>query len=268
MWAAYSNELAHYGIIGQKWGIRRYQNPDGSLTEAGQKRYGKLTSKVDKAYQRSTRRQQKIVANEKGKYNEYKVKKAQLWIDSKKKLKDVQEEEIKTGLDYFENKLAKEQMLGQFIGGIPGQVIFAGLAVLDNKEEFSKREQIDKEYREGVKKLKAENKLKKEEQKLLKKMNSDDKSLTDFYKNRNYGKGVDELTEKGGLGIKLSKEQKEDYRSLAENEGRYSIDFLEAVQNSEMFYKHDTNKMLSEYDKFLDDPDKYWKEDSRKLKQV
>ena len=26
----YSNELYHWGIKGQKWGIRRYQNPDGS----------------------------------------------------------------------------------------------------------------------------------------------------------------------------------------------------------------------------------------------
>jgi hypothetical protein len=33
------NELAHHGIKGQKWGIRRYQNPDGSLTAAGKARY-------------------------------------------------------------------------------------------------------------------------------------------------------------------------------------------------------------------------------------
>lgn len=33
-----NDELYHHGIKGQKWGIRRYQNPDGSLTEAGQRR--------------------------------------------------------------------------------------------------------------------------------------------------------------------------------------------------------------------------------------
>ena len=35
-----NNELQHHGIKGQKWGVRRYQNEDGSLTNAGKKRYG------------------------------------------------------------------------------------------------------------------------------------------------------------------------------------------------------------------------------------
>ena len=34
-----SNELYHFGIKGQKWGIRRFQNKSGGLTSAGRKHY-------------------------------------------------------------------------------------------------------------------------------------------------------------------------------------------------------------------------------------
>lgn len=44
----YQDYLCHHGVKGQKWGVRRYQNKDGSLTPAGKKRYvdddGELTS--------------------------------------------------------------------------------------------------------------------------------------------------------------------------------------------------------------------------------
>jgi hypothetical protein len=38
-------ELYHHGILGQKWGVRRFQNADGSRTSAGKQRYA---AKIEK----------------------------------------------------------------------------------------------------------------------------------------------------------------------------------------------------------------------------
>ena len=50
----HSEELYHYGIKGQKWGVRRFQNEDGTLTAAGKKRYydqnGELSKHGQKVY--------------------------------------------------------------------------------------------------------------------------------------------------------------------------------------------------------------------------
>ena len=46
------NYLCHWGIKGMKWGVRRYQNSDGTLTPAGKKRYA---SEKSKEYDRVSR---------------------------------------------------------------------------------------------------------------------------------------------------------------------------------------------------------------------
>jgi ATP-dependent Lon protease len=67
--------LAHHGILNQRWGIRRYQNPDGSLTELGKRRYANALSKREKKIAKRIERAKKREA-----------KKAEKWEKQKKKI--------------------------------------------------------------------------------------------------------------------------------------------------------------------------------------
>lgn len=58
------DELEHYGVKGMKWGIRRYQNADGTLTEAGKKRAHKYVrydvKQAQRYYTKSEKMRQKL----------------------------------------------------------------------------------------------------------------------------------------------------------------------------------------------------------------
>lgn len=74
----YSISLYHHGVKGQKWGVRRYQNTDGSLTQSGKERYRRYqnelvsyTNRGREAYQHSDSRYKEFL-------NQYKRSKAEV----------------------------------------------------------------------------------------------------------------------------------------------------------------------------------------------
>lgn len=96
---AQHSALYHHGILGQKWGVRRYQNEDGSLTEAGKKRYlnsyGHLTGN---AYT------DKFIGKKFGSVEGLDINKYKSYESKKKANRD---KEIKSSIKDFDLKLNK-----------------------------------------------------------------------------------------------------------------------------------------------------------------
>lgn len=79
-----NDELAHWGIKGMRWGVRRYQNKDGSLTAKGRKRYNEEVEKLKKEEQVLKRR-----ASTKAKLDKLEAKRKEL-SDKKKELDEAE----------------------------------------------------------------------------------------------------------------------------------------------------------------------------------
>lgn len=93
-WRGYSSEqvvlknyLEHHGVKGQRWGVRRYQNVDGSLTEKGRKRLKKWETYVEDSRSKKIAKVNKKLAKAKeGSEKEANLKKAAKFLEKDKQI--------------------------------------------------------------------------------------------------------------------------------------------------------------------------------------
>lgn len=93
-----NNELQHHGVKGQKWGIRRFQNSDGTLTSAGKKRYSASDAvNAIKEYRKSKikKKQLKKAREAKAEKQAAAEQRAKDLKEGKIKIKDMTDDEIK-----------------------------------------------------------------------------------------------------------------------------------------------------------------------------
>ena len=84
-----SYELYHHGVKGMKWGVRRYQNADGSLTNAGKKRYGKMSNdKLSKTLKKQVQKQRAEIHGGSNRWMSY----SDIGENSKKAIKKFRED--------------------------------------------------------------------------------------------------------------------------------------------------------------------------------
>ena len=104
----HSNELYHFGVKGMKWGVRRYQNEDGTLTKAGSERYASDARDRDyNEYDPTTSSYYKTsgLKVNADRYVKEDMQRTKNLVDSTKKMNDT----IKTANQNSLNRAAKKQ---------------------------------------------------------------------------------------------------------------------------------------------------------------
>ena len=123
-------ELTHWGIKGMKWGVRRYQNSDGTLTPAGKKRYSESGDDREKRLRKEDAKNRRILST-----SDIQKKIDRLKLE--KQLKDLTTEDISPGRKFASDilKSAGTKVLSAAAAGAAAYAVKAAMT-----KEFSLKE--------------------------------------------------------------------------------------------------------------------------------
>lgn len=92
-----TNEIYHHGILGMKWGVRRYQKKDGSLTSAGKRRMKKSSEERAEASNAKRRKELNDMVKNRKLLSDKTLKEKIERIKLEKQFKDLVEEDLSPG---------------------------------------------------------------------------------------------------------------------------------------------------------------------------
>lgn len=140
------NELYHHGIKGQKWGVRRFQNPDGSLTAAGKRR-------ADKEVRKQSRKQRDWNAKNAAQLSDEELTAQILRLQREKQLKDLTAQTVRPG------RKKTVDLLERYGTQAMGAIVTAGTAayVTNAMNAKSQKKLAEKGYPVNIKGWHVEN---------------------------------------------------------------------------------------------------------------
>lgn len=154
------SDLRHHGIKGQKWGIRRFQNKDGSLTPAGKKRYDESDEEREKK-EKSKKTKAKVATAAvataavaaTAAANKDKIKKGMEFVNANKPSKGEKKE---TTVDEYKEGLKKTQSADKALQGIKEIVNKADDVAYAKKVRNDLTQMTDKDLQQAVNRLNME----------------------------------------------------------------------------------------------------------------
>lgn len=351
--------LAHYGIEGMRWGLRRFQNADGTLTPEGRERYHRAIARsVEKHrmlndrdnnsksvisaihYARRNRNVNRVAkeiesvdssSRERARANKAAAKAreleekiigrygaidkaprrqastlAELYAECDnaeklaeafyKELSDKHHEELMRAtlkdmkVDVLDDGL---EFLDAYLGGDPRATYDVPTLkdkirdrIINGRQNTSKTVEVPEAEPEYIDKVKTKDGdtryfYDKDELKVYKdrKSKSNEKNPDHLIKDTGAKdrKSISESERELGMAYANMRnnsktDEEKDLKVASWEKARdkdlWNLDFLEAVQNSKILHKHNKVELLTEYAKFLDDPNDYWKNGRKKLEEV